>query len=119
MIFNKITIENAKRELRVLVKDIEREENISVNLPLYGIEWSDRLTYQEFVEKYKTTPLLSHQLPQCHICTRFGMDDNPLFAYACLEKPNDFKLIWRCVQGHRHDHGRVFLDIQTGMEVHC
>jgi hypothetical protein len=107
-----------RRRLAVLVEDYFRELETPVNLPLYGIEWRDKLSYQQFLEKYNGKPLLSHQLPQCHICTRFHTDENPLFAYSILESENDHRLIYRCQKGHSHDHGMTFADIQTGLTVY-
>jgi hypothetical protein len=108
-----------RRKLDIFTEDYIRHKETPVNLPLYGIEWRERLTYQEFLEKYNVKPLLSHQIPQCHICTRFETDDNPLFAYSYFEDENSYKFIYRCLKGHSHDHGMVFLDVQTGLEVYC
>jgi hypothetical protein len=105
-------IVEAKRKARL------KKETL-VNLPLYGIAWQDRLTYKQFIKKYNAKPLLSHCLPQCHICTRFETESNPLFAYSYLERNGDYKFIYRCENGHGHDHGMLFLDVHTGLEVYC
>jgi hypothetical protein len=61
---------------------------------------------------------LALQIPQCHICSRFESDDNPLFAYAILQRNDDYKFIYRCLKGHYHDHGMIVVDLKTGLEVH-
>lgn len=98
------------------IKDKECNQSLDeVNLPLYGIEWRDRLTYQQFAAKYGARPLPTHQLPQCHICTRFDTSDNPLFAYAILDSG---KFIYRCLKSHGHDQGMEFIDVQTGVTIY-
>jgi hypothetical protein len=76
------------------------------------------LTYPEALKSYGVDSLpLGLQIPQCHICSRFETEDNPLFAYSYLEG-NGFKFIYRCLKGHDHDHGMTLIDLQTGLEVH-
>lgn len=77
------------------------------------------LSYGRAIKVWKTSHLsLDLQIPQCHICTRFETNDNPLFAYSYLEgEDGDYKFIYRCLKGHGHDFGMSFLDIQTNLEI--
>jgi hypothetical protein len=109
-----------------------RENRHLVNLPHYQCRCNPQLkyfcpiclgrgwlTYNEALKSYGIDSLpLGLQLPQCHICTRFETEDNPLFAYSYLERNNEFKFIYRCQNGHPHDHGMTVLDILTGLEVY-
>jgi hypothetical protein len=117
--------------LEVLIEDMQRhyDENEPVNLPRYKcrcIPYLDcpfcnnkrHLSYSEALQIWNTSDLpLGLQIPQCHICSRFETEDNPLFAYSYLEG-NGFKFIYRCLKGHYHDHGMILIDLQTGLEVH-
>lgn len=120
-------------KIDLFIEDANRHYNTPVNLPRYkcytcrsypylspvcqtcnGKGW---LCYNEALRIYSRNLSLSDQLPQCHICTRFETDKNPLFAYSIFENENTFKFIYRCKNGHEHDHGMVFVDIHTGLEI--
>ncbi len=73
------------------------------------------MSYQDAIKIYGELPL-GLQVPQCHICTKFETDDNPLFAYSYLEREGGFRFIYRCINGHGYDNGKVFVDIQTNLK---
>lgn len=63
---------------------------------------------------------LGEQMPQCHICTKFETESNPLFAYSYhYEIDGKFRLIYRCRNGHSFDHGMSYRDIETNLIMHC
>jgi hypothetical protein len=76
------------------------------------------ISYKKSLEIWGFPPTLSMQIPQCHICSRFQTDDNPIFAYSYLEKNNEYKFIYRCKKGHGHDRGITLIDLHTNLEVH-
>lgn len=76
------------------------------------------LTYNEALKIYGKPLALGAQVPQCHICSRFETEDNPLFAYSFFENENGFRFIYRCRQNHAHDIGSTFIDLHTGLEVY-
>lgn len=119
-------------ELDILIEDIERYYGQCVNLPRYKCRCSNfprhncqycggsgSLSYNEAMRVYDNCLPLGLQIPQCHICTRFDAENNPLFAYSYLESNGEFKFIYRCEKGHDHDHGMIFVDLHTGLGVYC
>jgi hypothetical protein len=120
---------NKLQKLDLLIEDMEKHYETEVNLPRYKcrcMPYLDcpfcnnkrHLSYSDALKVWNVKHLsLDLQIPQCHICSRFETEDNPLFAYSYLE--NEFKFIYRCSRGHSHDHGMIFLDVYTGLEVHC
>lgn len=126
--------ENRRLRLKfsLLIEDIEKHYNTSVNLPRYRCRCDSRLkyfcpiclgkgwlTYNEALKSYNIDSLpMDLQIPQCHICTKFDTDDNPLFAYSYFERNGEFKFIYRCQNGHSHDHGMILIDLHTNLEVY-
>jgi len=123
-----------RRFIRDYVQSIMEEAgNIKINLPRYicycqhawgilpckichGRGWID---YFKATKTRKGLISLGEQVPQCHVCTRFETEDNPLFAYSYLQKGIESRFIYRCKNGHIHDHGMSYIDILTGLEVRC
>lgn len=119
-----------EQRLEIFTEDYIRYKNTPVNLPRYrcrcmhilNCPFCDNkrsLSYNDALELWNVDTLpLGLQIKQCHICTRFDTEDNPLFAYSYLERNEEFKFIYRCVRGHSYDHGMVLRNVQTNLEVY-